>query len=77
MTMTKFRQDKRGLGGWTKIIPALVMLALLSGCVVAPAYGPGYYGGGYYGGNYNGGGYYGRGYYYPYYRDRDDYYHRW
>jgi hypothetical protein len=67
MTVTKFQRDKRRLGSWAKIIPTVVGLALLSGCVVAPAYGPGYYGGGYYA----------SGYYYPHYRDRDDYYHRW
>ncbi len=50
-------------GLWARLIPGVVALALLAGCVVAPAYGPGYYRG-----------YYGSGYYY---RDRDDYYHRW
>ena len=41
----------------------VIALGVLSGCVVVPAYGPGY----------------NRGYYAPgyYYRDRDDYYHRW
>jgi len=54
-------------------LPAVVILALLSGCVVYPAYAP--YSRGYYGQGYYGQGYYGQGQgYYPYYRD--DYYYR-
>ena len=42
---------------------AIVAVALVSGCVVAPypGYYGGYYGRSYYGGGYYGGGYYGRG----------------
>jgi hypothetical protein len=46
-----------------KLVIALTVAALLSGCVVYPI-GYGYRGGGYYGGgHYYGGGYYGGGYY--------------
>ena len=58
---------------WIRVLPAVVALALLSGCVVYPAYAP--YSRGYYGQGYYGQGYYGQGQgYYPYYRD--DYYYR-
>jgi hypothetical protein len=65
MSVAEFLRQKPRFGIWAKIVPAAVALALLAGCVVVPAYGPGP-------------GYY-RGYYAPgsYYRDRDDYYRRW
>ena len=63
--LPKFRLEP---ATWLRLVPSLVALALLTGCVVVPAYGPGYYRGGYYAPG---------GYYYPYYRDRDDYYRRW
>ena len=53
------------LGLWAKIVSAAVAVVLLGGCVVVPAYGPGY------GSGYYRGGYYAPGYYY-----RDDYYNR-
>ncbi len=49
---------------WLKLLPAVIAVGVLSGCVVEPAYGPGYY---------RGYGYY----HHSYYRDRDDYYRRW
>ena len=68
MTVPGLQKHKLRLGTWAKLVPAVVALALLSGCVVVPAYGPGP---GY------GRGYYAPGYSYPYYSDRDDYYRRW
>lgn len=71
MTVADVRRLKPRLGLWAKLVPAVLAAALLAGCVVVPAYGPGsYYRGGYYAPS-------GGGYYYPYYRDRDDYYRRW
>ncbi len=69
MTVAGSRGRKLRLTTWARIVPAVVALALLSGCVVVPAYGPGP--------GYYRGGYYAPGYYYPYYRDRDDYYRRY
>jgi hypothetical protein len=61
--MTMSRRGIR-LGTWLRLLPAVIAVGVLSGCVVEPAYGPGYYRG--------------YGYYHPYYyRDRDDYYRRW
>jgi hypothetical protein len=51
-----------------KTVSALTALALLSGCVVVPAYGPGYGRPGYYAPAY-----YAPGPYRPYWRDRDDF----
>jgi hypothetical protein len=65
MTVAELQKYKLRLGPWAKIVPAVVALALLSGCVVVPAYGPGYYRG-----------YYAPGYYYPYYY-QNDYYRRY
>lgn len=48
---------------WLRLLPAVIAVGVLSGCVVEPAYGPGYYRG--------------YGYHQSYYRDRDDYYRRW
>ncbi len=62
MTLPGLRTFKVRLGTGAGLIAALVTLTVLSGCVVVPAYGPGYYRGSY-----------GPGYYY---RDRDDYYYR-
>jgi len=70
MSVTGLLKHMPRLGPWAAIVPAIVALELLSGCVVAPAYGPGP---GYYRGSYA------PGYYYrdrEYYRDRDDYYYR-
>lgn len=63
MTLSK-RTTRVGL--WLKLLPAVIAVGVLAGCVVEPAYGPGYYRGGY-------------GYHHSYYRDRDDYYgyRRW
>jgi hypothetical protein len=63
MNVAKLQGREFRLRAWAKILPAVIALGVLSGCVVVPAYGPGY----------------NRGYYAPgyYYRDRDDYYHRW
>lgn len=61
--MTMSRRVRLGL--WATLLPAVIAVSVLSGCVVEPAYGPGYYRGGY-------------GYHHSYYyRDRDDYYRRW
>jgi len=46
-----------------KIVVALAVTALLSGCVVYPVGGYGYYRGGGYYGHHHHGGYYGGGYY--------------
>ena len=62
MTLAELRKFKARLGTGAGLMAAVVALTVLSGCVVAPAYGPGYYRG-----------YYGHG---SYYRDRDDYYYR-
>ena len=51
-----------------KVVSALAALALLAGCVVVPAYGPGYGRHGYYAPAY-----YAPGPYRPYWRDRDDF----
>jgi hypothetical protein len=48
---------------WLRVVMAVSVLAALSGCVVVPAYGPGYYRAGYYAP-----GYYAPGYYRPYWR---------
>ncbi len=62
--MTVSRRAHR-LGLRLTLLTAVIAAGALSGCVVQPAYGPGYYRGGY-------------GYSHPYYyRDRDDYYRRW
>lgn len=63
MTLAGLRKIRVRLGTSAAVAAAVVALAVLSSCVVVPAYGPG--------------GYY-RGYYGPsnYYRDRDDYYYR-
>jgi hypothetical protein len=70
VAMTIAESSKRLLrqGFWARLVPAVVAVGLLAGCVVVPAYGPGPYYRGYYAPG---------GYYYPYYRDRDDYYRRW
>jgi len=70
MTVADVERLKPGFGLWAKLAPAVLAAALLAGCVVVPAYGPGP---GYNRGYYAPSG----GYYYPYYRDRDDYYRRW
>ena len=62
MRLAGLRTFKARVGTCAGLIAAVAALAVLSGCVVYPAYGPGYYRG-----------YYGSGYYY---RDRDDYYYR-
>jgi hypothetical protein len=64
MALTGLRKFKARLATGAGLIAAVLAVTVLSGCVVYPAYGPGY-------------GYY-RGYYAPgyYYRDRDDYYYR-
>jgi hypothetical protein len=65
MTVAGLRRRSLWLTTAAKIVPVVVALGLLSGCVVVPAYGPGP-------------GYYRPAYYSPYYyRDRDDYYRRW
>lgn len=69
MTVADFRRLKPRFGLWAKLVPAVLAVGLLAGCVVVPAYGPGPYYRGYYAPS--------GGYYYPYYRDRDDYYRRW
>jgi len=70
MGVTGMLKHMPRLGPWAAIVPAVVAVGLLSGCVVEPAYGPGYHRG-----------YYAPGYYYrdrDYYRERDDnYYRRW
>ena len=60
MSLSGLRKLRVRLGTGAGLVAALVALTALSGCVVVPAYGPGYY----------------RGYYAPgyYYRDRGDYY---
>lgn len=63
MTVAGSGKREFRLRTWGRLVTAVVAVALLSGCVVVPAYGP-YYRSGYYG---QGG----------YYRDRDDYYRRW
>lgn len=70
MTVAESRKREFRLGTWGRLVTAVVAVALLSGCVVVPAYGP-YYRGGY----YAPGGYYGQGG--GYYQPRDDYYRRW
>jgi hypothetical protein len=60
--MTVSRRPVR-LGLCLTLLSAVLAVGALSGCVVEPAYGPGYYRGGYG--------------YHSYYRDRDDYYRRW
>jgi hypothetical protein len=67
MTVAGLRRRRLGLATAAKVVPVVVALGLLSGCVVVPAYGPG-----------PGPGYYRPAYYSPYYyRDREDYYRRW
>ncbi|MGH7124229.1 MAG: hypothetical protein ACREFI_07650 [Stellaceae bacterium] len=62
MRLAGLRKFKAQVGTGAALMAAMVALTVLSGCVVVPAYGPGYH----------------RGYYAPgyYYRDRDDYYYR-
>ena len=69
MTVAESSKRMGWLGIWAKLVPAVVAVGLLAGCVVVPAYGPGPY--------YNRGYYAPGGYYYPYYQNRDDYYRRW
>jgi len=45
MGVTGMLKHMPRLGPWAAIVPAVVAVGLLSGCVVEPAYGPGYHSG--------------------------------